>query len=198
MTHSINKPTQHDISDPLDDFYQAIGATMPRLKQIEARDLPQPYRRLLEHDCDMTPTLEAHYQSTLTLKVINKRIPNHYLIRQVALLREDNGEAVAYGAIRILLDGFDEPTRRLILDCRKPLGTILALQHTPHSSRPAAFFTVTPDDVIAEALQLVGRPALFGRHNTLFNTDNKPFAEVVEILRPDDLAKTKHAETESA
>ena len=46
---------------PLDFVYARSGVELPRVKAIEAGDIPLPYRSLLVHQIDMTLTLERHF-----------------------------------------------------------------------------------------------------------------------------------------
>ena len=50
----MNQP--ENLLDPLDRFYLASGVPVPEAAKIEAECIPEPYRSLLVHDNDMTPT----------------------------------------------------------------------------------------------------------------------------------------------
>ena len=52
-------------------------------------------------------------------------------------------------------------------------------------SRPKAFLKVYSDDWIGRALQLDGPRTLYGRRNTLTDPQQRPLAEIVEILPPE-------------
>jgi len=43
---------------PLDEFYARAGLPMPSLQELTGKEVPEPYRSLLVHENDMTPTLE--------------------------------------------------------------------------------------------------------------------------------------------
>ena len=53
-----------------------------------------------------------------------------------------------------------------------------------HSSRPKAFLRLASDHFINQALRLTGAHVLYGRRNTLFDPQDRPLAEIVEILPP--------------
>src|SRR6266702_1049221 len=38
---------------PLNEFYEQAGLPLPSVAEVEARDVPEPYRSLLVHDRDM-------------------------------------------------------------------------------------------------------------------------------------------------
>ena len=44
---------------------------------------------------------------------------------------------------------------------------------------------VESDDFINRALQITGKHTLYGRRNTHFDTQERPLAEIVEILPPE-------------
>jgi len=44
---------------PLDAVYRRVGVPIPRVRLVDAEDIPFPYRTLLVHTNDMTLTIEA-------------------------------------------------------------------------------------------------------------------------------------------
>jgi len=183
MTMAARSTT--DLFFPLDEFYSAEGRSLPFIERIEGNAMPQPYRQLLVHDGDMTPTLERFHKSRISLKLFDKRLGDDgWLSRRVALLLDETDQPVEFGAIRINLNLFSEEARQHICEGKRPLGTILNEDGLMHSSRPVAYLRVKSDDLINETLSLNGSQTLYGRRNVLFNELNQPLAEVVEILPP--------------
>ena len=175
-------PIQH-VLYPLNEFYEEAGLPSPPAIQIEGREMPEPYRGLLVHDRDMTPTLEAAYQQKIHLRVLKYWERDHVFSRQVLLVTDDES-AVEYGGIKIYLEHFPDEARRLILEREQPLGTILRTQGITHASRPAAYLQVTADAAISQVLGLTGPATLYGRRNVLFDPSQRILAQVVEILPP--------------
>jgi chorismate-pyruvate lyase len=169
---------------PLDELYAHAGLVLPRIEAIPGHTVPAPYQQLLVHEGDMTPTLEAYFESTIHLEVLRREQRGDFYFREVLLRTDDTNSAVEFGAIKISLGFFPAPARQDILRERLPLGTILARYNLQHLSKPKAFLTVTSDAFINRALGLEGEHTLFGRRNTLSSTDGHPFAEIVEILPP--------------
>jgi hypothetical protein len=87
------------------------------------------------------------------------------------------------GAIRIFLDRLPANARDAVLEEREPFGAVLRRTGVKHYSRPLAYFRVTADALMRDALQ-IGRRALYGRRNTIWDSGDAPLAEVVEILPP--------------
>lgn len=169
---------------PLDDFYARGGLIVPRVTEVEPDDVPEPYRALLVHDHDMTPTLERFHGERIHLKVIGRQLNGEALSRLVVLTLDQSLRPVEFGAIVIHLQHFPPEARQAILECRTPLGTILADYHVEHQSRPRGFIRVTSDPLIKGAMELTGSQPLYGRRNVLSGPGGAVLADVVEILPP--------------
>jgi chorismate-pyruvate lyase len=169
---------------PLDEFYARAGLALPPVQLIPGDVVPEPYRTLLVHDHDMTPTLEAFHRERIHLRVIERRLAGDSLCRQVVLTLDESERPVEFGAIVIHCGLFPPPARELILEGRCPLGTILADHRIEHASCPRAFLRVRSDAIMNGALGLEEPRALYGRRNVLSAPDGRVLAEVVEILPP--------------
>lgn len=167
---------------PLDEFYDRAGLVVPPVSEVRGTDVPEPYRRLLVHDHDMTPTLEAFHGERIHLRVIGRRLDGESLSRLVVLTTNETERPVEFGAIVIHVDEFPPAARDLILECRCPLGTILADFSVEHVSRPRAFLRLDSDPLIKGAMELTGRQPLYGRRNVLSTPGGRVLADVVEIL----------------
>jgi len=169
----------------LEEFYSAAAAQAPVLEMIDGSTMPDPYRRLLVHDGDMTPALEQFHGGSIHLQVLrSKRLHDKYS-RDVVLRMDGSNKPIEFGAIEINLDAVCAGARDAILEGRKPLGGILRDFSIQHLSRPKAYFRVTADAVICRTLE-ISNPAerLFGRRNTLSIPGGMVLAEIVEILPP--------------
>ena len=167
---------------PLDEFYSMAKRELPALEQVDGDDIPQPYRQLLVHNEDMTPTLEKFHDERIYLNVISRQHRGDFYFREVILLTQRKRLPVEFGAIKMNLTLFPAGAKRLILEEREPLGTILSEFKIPHASRPKAFLRIHADSFIKGALQLSGEQVLYGRRNTLFDPQQRALAEIVEIL----------------
>ena len=173
-----------DLFYPMNEFYQRSGVHLPQVVRVEGRDVPEPYRTLLVHDRDMTPTLTEAYQRKMQLRILNRVLTDRVFAREIILEIEGHGKAVVYAAIKVYLDLFPPEATRLILEGKQAFGAILQGQGIIHSSRPQAFIRVKADDVINHALGLTGRSELYGRRSALLNSSHIPLAQVLEILPP--------------
>lgn len=167
---------------PLDEFYALSKRELPVIEQIDGAEMPEPYRSLLVHNTDMTPTLEKFHDDRIYLNVISRQTRSDFYFREVILLTQRTRRPVEFGAIKINLALVSPAARRLILEEQEPLGTILNDFKIPHASRPKAYLRIEADEFIRGALQISGKPTLYGRRNTLFDPQHRALAEIVEIL----------------
>jgi chorismate-pyruvate lyase len=182
---SHNPSADFALAHPLDEFYANAGLPLPAMERVAGDDVPEPYRTLLVHDDDMTPTLEKFHGARLHLRVLGRRRRGDVYFREVVLLTDGANRPVEFGAIKINLALFSPQARTHILEECRPLGAILGEDRIAHTSRPKAFLRLASDRLIADALQITGAKVLFGRRNTLFDHQGFPFAEIVEILPPE-------------
>ena len=172
------------IAHPLDEFYAQMGMKLPLIEQVNGDEVPEPFRTLLVHSHDMTPTLEQFYGENLHLRVFRREYRGDLYFREVTLALDNNEQPVEFGAIKINLALFSSTARRQILEEHLPLGHILETCAVPHTSRPKAFLRTQSDDFINQSLKLSGQNVLYGRRNTLFDAEDRPLADILEILPP--------------
>jgi chorismate-pyruvate lyase len=171
---------------PLTDFYRkgSSNRRLPEIVWVEPDGMPQPYRELLVHDSDMTPTLERFHGSSLHIHVLNRSLEDDVLSREVVLHLGEREHPVEFGAIKIHLDLLPPEPRNRVLEGHMPLGGILRNYEVEHFSHPSSFIRVLPDAMMMVALGLRFPMRLYGRCNTLTHISGETLAEVVEILPP--------------
>jgi chorismate-pyruvate lyase len=157
---------------------------LPPIDYIAAAAIPAPYRPLLDHQQDMTSTLEAFHKGRVDLRVLQSHRNGRHYLREVLLVIEDTRTPVEYGAIRIALAAFNLEGQHLILEGRRPLGAILAKCGISYISRPKTFIRVEADETMQRALGLADGQVLFGRCNQLSDAEGRELADIVEILPP--------------
>lgn len=184
MHGTPERPDRDRILFPLDAFYERAGLVLPLARAVEPAGIPEPYHSLLVHDRDMTPTLQSYHGSGIHLRPIGRRQDGETLSRLVVLTLDDGEVPVEFGAIAIHLERFPAEARQEILGMHKPLGNILADYGIQHRSRPRTYLEVRPDALIRGALGPTTAQRLYGRQNTLWDLDEHPLADVVEILPP--------------
>jgi chorismate-pyruvate lyase len=188
MSTASSKPTPPTgalpIAYPLDDFYAQAGLPLPPIEAVPGEAVPEPYRKLLVHTDDMTPTLEKFHGDKIHINVLRRQQRDDFYFREVVLLLDKTAKPVEFGAIKINLSLFKPEPRQLILEQHIPLGTILAMCGVSHASRPKAYLRLESDAFINSILKLDGKHTLYGRRNTLWDPQHRALAEIVEILPP--------------
>ena len=152
------------------------------LSWIPATEVPQPYRKLLVHDHDMTSELAAFHGDTISLTVLHSQLNDPIYLREVTLHAATSGNTVEYGLIEILLDSFPPEFRPRILAGNTPLGAILTTSGLPFRSQPQGFFTLPAQVLDSIFPHSPSGKILFGRYNHLVGDDSNIFARIIEIL----------------
>jgi len=169
---------------PLDDFYARAGLPLPGIERVASEEIPEPYRSLLVHERDMTPTLEKFHGSDIHLRILKREQRGESYFREVVLLLDGSELPVEFGANKVSLVLFPPKARQLILEERVPLGRILRECEIAHSTAAKAYFRVIPDELIRSVLHLKTQVTLYGRKATIFDAQKRPLSEIVEILPP--------------
>lgn len=181
MTTTQSNP---DVLFPLNRFYETEQLSLPRIVLLKGAELPMPYRALLDHDRDMTPTLEEFFSETIAIDIIHRGQRGDAYTREVVLYTKHTHKRVAYGSIDIHLGNFFDAPRADILSGCLPFGSILHKHGIQHLSAPSAFFEIDSDAQTQKHFGLPALTRLYGRRNRLSTPDDKTLANIVEILAP--------------
>lgn len=174
-----------DVFWPLRVFYVWKEIQAPEFIPVTVASIESPYRSLLVHDRDMTPTLQEYHKDSIHLSVLNFDIEDDILTRFVILKTDGDERPIEFGAIQIDVGLMDTVPRNLVMEGHIPFGGILYMYDIPHTSRPSCFFEVESDEVMEEAFQMDRSRKLYGRCNTISFPSGDPLAYVVEILPPE-------------
>lgn len=169
---------------PLSEFYSRAKLPLPRIEIIPGEAVPEPFRKLLVHDNDMTPTLEAFHHSRIHLEILSRDQRGGFYFREVVLRLDHDEKPVELGANKIYLGMFPEDAQELILLEQVPLGSILRDCGVRHQTAAQNFLRVEPDEFMAKALELETPVTLYGRKAVIADLKGKPLSEIVEILPP--------------
>lgn len=192
MKSQFSSPTSHppppavngQLVYPLDRFYARDAVPLPPVREISGQAMPEPYRQLLVHDNDMTPTLEAWFYSDIHIEVWSRECQGDLYLREVLLRLDRDLQPVEFGANQINLALFAPDVRRLILDEYLPLGHILKMRDIPHRGHPLGYFEIEADLRLQRAFRLTGPRPLYGRRNRITDPQGRVLSDIVEILPP--------------
>lgn len=170
---------------PLSEFYLRAKLPLPRIETISGDAVPEPYRTLLVHHNDMTPTLEAYHKSRIHLEILSSDQRGGFYFREVVLRLDHDEKPVEFGANKVFLSQFPEEAQELILLEQVPLGSILRECGVQHRTESKAFLRLESDELISQAFELSQPTTLYGRKAVISDLQGKPLSEIVEILPPE-------------
>jgi len=169
---------------PLSEFYGHAKLPLPGIEQIPGDAVPEPFRTLLVHAHDMTPTLEAFHQSDIHLEIVSRERRGEFYFREVVLRLNTTEQPVEFGANKVYLGRFPDEARELILQEQVPLGRILKDCGIKHHTEAKSFLRVKSDELIAGKFDLTQPTTLYGRKAVICDLQGRPLSEIVEILPP--------------
>ncbi len=190
MTNPANTPTGPPADDaprgdgllyPLDLVYERAGIAAPEVTEVSPEEIPLPYRSLLVHGDDMTPTLERHYGGRLVLRPLSVFTSGGSYFRRVLLVSEYAGQPVEMGAIRMELDAFGAPIRRKILENEIPFGRVVRDGRFDCRSEPTAFLAVEPNPEMMGVFWMREPSTLYGRRTRIVRR-GAVIGDIVEVL----------------
>lgn len=187
---SLTEEDSYELLGPLHIFYRRLHQQDAPSSRCAVNDMPEPFRSLLVHRDNMTPTLERYHGGKLRVEVLSSFRDGDMYYRLVHLvLQSDTPVAsadavVELGAIEINLAFLPEAAVALVLEGKMPFGTILRTVGLANTCVPRQMFSVTADRQLGEWLDVPEGASLFGRHNTLVLSDGRQIVDVVEVLPP--------------
>src|SRR5436309_14795096 len=87
------------LAHPLDEFYAQMGLALPPLQQVDGEAVPQPYKQLVVHHDDMTPTLQKYHGRDIHLPLLGRRRKGRGYFREVGLRLGRPDRPVEVGAV---------------------------------------------------------------------------------------------------
>ncbi len=167
---------------PLSEFYSRAKLALPGIEMIPGDRVPEPYRTLLVHNNDMTPTLEGFHKADIHLEILSRDRRGDFYFREVVLRLNHDEKPVEFGANKVYVGRFPEEARELILAEQLPLGRILRDCGLKHQTEAKAFLRVQSDELINRAFDLEQSTVLYGRKAVISDAQGRPLSEIVEIL----------------
>jgi chorismate-pyruvate lyase len=169
---------------PLNLFCTVHSRVMPQITPLFDQQMPEPYKELLVHERNMTPTLENFHESTIYIERLNEVSSDEQTTREVILRLETDNKPVEYGASRIFLESLPPKAIEQINEGKIPLGTLLRTCDCRHTVELSGFFRLEATTFFSNIFPGKTFSTLYGRRNTLVAPNGKPIAEVCEVLPP--------------
>jgi chorismate-pyruvate lyase len=167
----------------LEHLYQPFpdSPDRPRIEEIPAHSVPQPYHRLLVHTHHMTVTVEEFYGMPVQVRVLAVKKHGLDYARKILLLA--GNRVVQFGLVRIDLAVCPESIRQAILAEKVPLGRILIEHNMLRRIEPQAYLRVTLSAAMAEWFGVEAASRTYGRVGVIYSGE-RPVVDVLEILAP--------------
>jgi chorismate-pyruvate lyase len=169
---------------PMNLLAANCGRSLPPFTPLLEQQIPEPFRTLLAHHHNMTPTLEDYYGDTIHIERLSVLPQGNERSREVALKLDTNEQVVEYGASRIFVHALPQPAVELVQAEKVPLGTILHRCDCQHTVELFGFFKIPSIPFFQTVFPGLNGSPLYGRRNALVARDGTPLAEVCEILPP--------------
>lgn len=169
---------------PLSEFYAHARLPMPGIEKIPGDTVPEPYRSLLVHNNEMTPTLETHHESSIHLELVRCERRGDFYFREVVLRLDTDDKPVEFGAIKVYIARFPDDAQDLILREELPLGRIILECGVAHHTEAKSFLRVQSDALMQDKFNLESAVTLYGRKAVISDPQGRPLSEIVEILPP--------------
>src|ERR1051326_1024566 len=91
-------PLVAPFAHPLDEFYAQAGRPFLQIARLEGDEMPEPYKQLLVHQRDMTPTLKAYYKDSIEIEVLRRDQRGDFYFREVLLVLCETRQIIEFGA----------------------------------------------------------------------------------------------------
>lgn len=149
--------------------------------EVGSSDVPEPYRRLLDHRSHMTVTMEAFVGGTLGLKVLQERLEagsgdadSTGLYAREIMLLAPSGSPVQYGIVRVDLGAVLPDVRQRILAGSTPLGRVLIEAGTLRDVHDVELVRISAGQELARRIGIELGRTLFGRVATISLATGSP------------------------
>ena len=171
LAHELRRQIKYNeqartVSD-MDAVWQLDHGSRIERMGIDAADIPEPVRGLLDHQSSMTAMLAKWAGSEVALRVLAQRQAGRYFMRKIELVSA-SGEVLAIAAIRVDLQAFGSEVRLEIISGEVPFGTIMNEHGIQLTHRPKGFFATGTE---------------YGRTNRIEDERGQLLADVIELLR---------------
>ena len=152
-------------------------------EEVSASQLPDFYRRLLDHHDHMTVTQESVHNCRVAVEVKQRRLSRQHYERKSVLRSVQGGEVLQYCVVRLRFRYLDVTVREEIENERIPLGRILIHHNILRRVQMFALWKITTGPELCQAFGLSQPTTTYGR-TALIYCNGEPAVELLEIIAP--------------
>ncbi len=178
----------------LTGLYSIFGTPLtevPHARFCPAEEVPEPFRRLLDHEEHMTVRMEERHGSPLRLKIIEETSEGNWYARKILLLHGANDRVLQFGIMRFNFDWCSPEIREAIRRGDTPVGRILIEHDVLRRISTHALMKIVPNAELREVFGLPARQArdgsapryAYGRLATIY-CNEEPAVDLLEIPSP--------------
>ncbi len=149
--------------------------------RILPAELPDDYRRLLEHDGHMTITLEEYHGCRVHLEVLRSDLVDQAYVRKIVLRRANDQRVVLFGVVRLNLDLLPPQAVVEIQDESKPLGYVLIEHDILREVERLASWRIRTRTELRDLFGHAQSETLYGR-TAIIHCNGVPAIELLEIV----------------
>lgn len=161
-----------------------------KFTRLEADQMPQPARRLLDHEHHMTVTVESFHGCPVDVQVVENRIESGLYVRKIVLLRQSDRKPVQFGIVRMDFRFVSDDVKRAIESRKIPLGRVLIQHNVLRRVELFSLWKVEAGTDLANLLEAEPGQTLYGR-TALIHCDGQPAVELLEVLAPASLTEDR-------
>lgn len=185
MLQSIETPEPAvDLEQLLNLFYESgQESNLGLFSSVEGEQVPQPYRKLLDHHSHMTVAVESHFGSPVDVRVVRTTKDDTWYAREILLATQSDGTIVQYGIVRLRFALLAEAVWHEIESGAKPLGRVLIEHEVMRQVELVGLWKVQCGALLASHFAVPKSELTYGRTARIF-CDSEPAIELLEIVRP--------------
>jgi chorismate-pyruvate lyase len=172
-----------DLSDLVGLFYDRVD-DLATFDRVSGEEVPQPYRRLLDHQQHMTVTLESHHGCPVDVRVLEYKNNEEAYVRTSLLTRQTDGYVAQFGIVRLHTCYLSDQVRSEIESRSIPLGRALISHNVLRRVELGSLWRVTPADELTRHFKLPSASVTFGR-TAIIHCNDEPAVELLEIVSPE-------------
>jgi hypothetical protein len=169
-------------SELVEIFYSDFSL-LGKFEGVDRQEVPDIYRRLLDHSNHMTVTVESHHGESVDVEVLRSDFLEHHYRREILLRTHESQQVVQYGIVRLNTKYLAEKSRDEILEQRIPLGRVLIENGVLRNIELFDLLRIECGPSLARFFGVELGTITFGR-TAMIHCDGEPAIELLEIVRP--------------
>ncbi|MEM7456605.1 MAG: hypothetical protein AAF456_19830 [Planctomycetota bacterium] len=172
--------TEIELDELIGLFFDDRGV-LGEFENVNADQLHNPARGLLDHSGHMTVTVEKYHGCPVNVKVLDTRVDGDRYSRRILLTKSTDEQVVQYGIVRLDLTVLAPDVRAEIESQQTPLGRILIRHNVLRTVKLENLFKINCGEELARWFKVESGSSASGRTAMIF-LDEQPAIELLEIV----------------